>query len=262
MLPGIFKPVFMEKSALIRIGPPHDGGYVLSRNLVENIDFLISFGIGDNYDFEKHLHRLTNCVVKAYDHTIGLKYWLYRLIMVVLKFRLPHLLEPGKILAKWGVFDFFSFFGKRRVHHHLKEVGKHSPQKTSLSSIMQNVTSKNVFLKSDIEGSEYEILDEIVSYPDQIIGFVIEFHDTASHLKELENLIQSTPQYKVIHIHGNNCSDVKRSANPTVLEITFCRVDYLDAGDISRPNDTSYPVDGIDFPNISGKADIKLTFDD
>ena len=55
MLPKIFKPYYIEVSQLVRIGSLEDGGYILTNTLVKNVKHLISFGIQDNFDFEKHL---------------------------------------------------------------------------------------------------------------------------------------------------------------------------------------------------------------
>ena len=58
MLPKIFKPIYIDNNDLIRIGSLNDGGYILSKNLTKNLNLLISFGISDNWDFEKHIHKL------------------------------------------------------------------------------------------------------------------------------------------------------------------------------------------------------------
>ena len=78
MLPKIFKPYYIEVSQLVRIGSLEDGGYILTNTLVKNVKHLISFGIQDNFDFEKHLCKLTKCSVESYDYSIDKKFWLER----------------------------------------------------------------------------------------------------------------------------------------------------------------------------------------
>ena len=76
MLPNIFKPIYTQDSSLVRIGSLEDGGYILTKELVKNTKHLISFGISDNFDFEKHLKEkkltladVTQEIIKEYYGT-------------------------------------------------------------------------------------------------------------------------------------------------------------------------------------------------
>ena len=42
------------------------------------LNLLISFGISDNWDFEKHIHKLTDCFIEAYDDSINIDFWINR----------------------------------------------------------------------------------------------------------------------------------------------------------------------------------------
>ena len=53
LLPKFLKPFFLKKDELIRLGSIDDGGYVLPLKDIISSDVLISFGISDNWDFEK-----------------------------------------------------------------------------------------------------------------------------------------------------------------------------------------------------------------
>ena len=46
-----------------------------------------------------------------------------------------------------------------------------------INQILKNTLSNNIFLKIDIEGFEYRILDQILINQDKIQGLVIEFHN-------------------------------------------------------------------------------------
>ena len=70
MFPIKLKPIFIKNSKLVRLGSIDDGGYVVPKKVLKNTDYLISFGISDNWDFEKHFARLSSCVVDSYDHSI------------------------------------------------------------------------------------------------------------------------------------------------------------------------------------------------
>ena len=49
-LPSFLRPVAADD--LVRIGSPHDGGYVVSQRMLEDAQFLLSFGLGENWAFE------------------------------------------------------------------------------------------------------------------------------------------------------------------------------------------------------------------
>ena len=52
-MPNAFKPIFIRRDQLVRVGSLHDGGYVLTKELINNTKYLISFGIYDNFDIRK-----------------------------------------------------------------------------------------------------------------------------------------------------------------------------------------------------------------
>jgi hypothetical protein len=48
--------------------------------------------------------------------------------------------------------------------------------------VLNETNSKNIFLKIDIEGSEYLFLQDIIANEERITGMVIELHDVDIHL--------------------------------------------------------------------------------
>ena len=74
MLPKELRP-FDEKE-LIRLGNNSDGGYILSKKIIDHCKTCIIFGLEDNFNFEKDLKKVnpdTNLYV--YDHTINILYF-------------------------------------------------------------------------------------------------------------------------------------------------------------------------------------------
>jgi hypothetical protein len=122
---------------------------------------------------------------------------------------------------------------------------------------------KNIFLKLDIEGGEYEILRTLTE--DQIVKFkqiVIEIHDP--HLEDRLKLIkkQLFTFHKLIHIHANNCCgtiDIKGVDIPKVMELTLVRNDTIPTNVILKSNKWYLPTN-IDFPNVKSKPDIILNY--
>jgi hypothetical protein len=112
----------------------------------------------------------------------------------------------------------------------------------------------------DIEGSEYEIIPEIVrmesARPGLFSGLCIEFHDISARetefLEKIQNLLQC---FSIVHLHVNNCVPLT-SDFPDVIEVSFVPKQKIAVLDRVK----SLPVEGLDFPNDPSLADISLVF--
>ncbi len=62
----------LNAGQLTRLGNNKDGGYVVSNSALNKSDTLISFGLGDNFTFEKHfLRQRKEAKIFIYDHTVN-----------------------------------------------------------------------------------------------------------------------------------------------------------------------------------------------
>ena len=120
------------------------------------------------------------------------------------------------------------------------------------------MTIKNqIFLKIDIEGYEYEILNEIILHKDKIEGIVIEFHDVSQNLnKIIEFVSQLSPDIQLAHIHGNNYSIKNVNSFPEAIELSFSR--NLNS---TKFNSKVYPLKNLDFPNSKRSPEVKINFE-
>ena len=117
---------------------------------------------------------------------------------------------------------------------------------------------KTLFL-IDIEGDEFEILEEIDRNLDKINLLIIEFHDMQKNLKKVENFIENT-KLKNIHINANNYGMLDEKGIPQVIEMTLINPKKFEITDeISKRN---YPIEGLDFKNRKRGPDIKLKFNE
>ena len=73
ILPKIFKPKFNYD--LIRIGSKHDGGYLIEKSSMQKSQFLFSFGVSTNWEFEKEFINKTNINFVAFDGSMNKKFW-------------------------------------------------------------------------------------------------------------------------------------------------------------------------------------------
>ena len=126
--------------------------------------------------------------------------------------------------------------------------------------ILDNLVSNKILLKIDIEGSEYEIIDEILKCEDKIVCILIEFHNINAVEELFEKKIKNLKtKFEIIHLHGNNHDGTLDSNLPITLEITFVNKKYLKGIDGEKYN-YDFPIENLDFPNNKLKPDIAFSF--
>ncbi|MBN8929635.1 MAG: hypothetical protein BGO51_02740 [Rhodospirillales bacterium 69-11] len=224
------RPFRLDDPGKIRLGRPHDGGYVMVDDIASN-DCAISLGIdGDvSWDLEIAQRGLT---VHQFDHTV----------------EAPPTAHPNFV------------FQKRRV------APDDGADRMSIDTMIGERTASGadrIILKIDIEGDEWACLEAVkASALAHCTQMICEFH----HLNRLADPDFANAAYRVFarlaeeffvcHVHANNCGDLCNVGNtcfPDTLEVTFAnRRNYtpVDAVEI-------FPTP-IDMPNQQGRADIFL----
>lgn len=241
-LPKFFS--FKSSVDLIRLGRDYDGGYLVSQADVENSDLLIGLGICDDWSFEEDFLRRKKVDVYAYDASINEKYFLKR--------ALKSILLMNKFYRIKNPFKYKQFFSQQNVHHIKKFVGLNCSNESHCTFLeaFNKTNHQNIFLKIDIERSEYRFLDDLIANQNRISGLVIEFHDCDIHLKAIEKFIKNFG-LQLVHVHANNHGPIRLDDGlPLVLELTFSKY-----GKIS---DKTYLPNKLDMPNNRKKAEIEL----
>ena len=259
MLPKKFLPINIKNSHLIRIGSTYDGGYVLPKILLKNTNLLISLGIGDNWKFEKHFSKCSECQVVAYDYSINNEFWLKKFKTDIINFFSLKYFKFQKIYKIVQFIDFYVFFKiNKKNKFYLEKVGKKKGC-ISFKEIMNKNLKKKIFLKSDIEGVEYSFFKEIINYHNQINGFIIELHQVTKNLNKILNFIEKINKYYFLaHIHANNFSSLSKKNIPNTLELTFTHKKFFKFK--RKKNNKKYPIEGLDNPNFKRAKDINLYF--
>ena len=259
--PNFLKPNYVNKDQLVRVGSIDDGGYVVPLLNIKDSEILISMGISDNWDFEKDFSKISNAKILAYDDTINLKYWIKRFKKDLVKFLKLKIFKPRKLYKMFQYVDFLLFFRMNKKNRFfLKKIGK-GKNCISLAEIIQNFfnNNKKLFLKVDIEGFEYEILEDIILYKDKFQGIVIEFHNlTKNFNKIIEFINKISSSLHLVHIHANNYSVKEIDEFPEVIELTFSKKTIHTN---NKSNDKNYPLKNLDHPNSKRSPDIKISFD-
>lgn len=122
---------------------------------------------------------------------------------------------------------------------------------------------KKLFLKIDIEGTEYDVLKEDSFYTNvqNVVQLVFEFQYVKEKLAELARIMKQLSQtHSLIHIHGNNNAStfVYKGKNVAKgIEVVFLHNSFVPEKKLSQK---SYPVEGLDFPCNWRRKDIVLDF--
>jgi hypothetical protein len=220
ILPKIFQPYYCEN--LVRLGKDNDGGYLVNKSDIEKSKKLISFGIKDDWSFEEDFIKINDCAIDAYDGTIN---------------------ADDEVKLK-------TFFGGNKIYIP-KNIGNKQNQISFDSTI-----SEDCFLKCDIEGSEYDILDDIIINTKKLTGIVIEFHDIQYYdqFNLITNFIGKIDQ-KLVHVHINNCSyaESDKGCIPYVVELTFTSSQNIEWKEVKLPH-------VLDMPNCAERDDFRIMF--
>lgn len=214
----------LPDSEFIRIGPYHDGGYVVYKN-IENIVKVFSIGVAADTSFEEDFLELNSkTIFYLSDHT-G---------------------TPKRILPT--EFNFYPI-GLAKNNESCF---------VNLDYIADTflLDGEKALLKIDIEGSEYEALSEtseiIFSKFQQIL---IELHDLNSETLisyAFINLLQKLKlNFNLIHIHGNNNDGYTIAGGasiPKTLELTFLNKEF----NIKEIIGSAIFPRTLDYPNTSG----------
>jgi FkbM family methyltransferase len=215
----------------IRLGNNHDGGYVFG-DIEQKYDCYISAGVSNEESFSRDFinkYNMTNENSFAFDGTINQYPYQY----------------TNKIT-----------FIKRNI-------GKDKNSKTANLSYFTE-KYENIFLKMDIEGSEYEwLLSLNKDTINKFAQIVIEFHgindDSFGYYYDdkLNCLKKLSDSHYLIHIHGNNYGGITNGI-PNVVELTYIRKNYF----IEEPkfNTEKLPIKYLDFPNNLNLPEINLSF--
>ena len=180
-----------------RFGSDGDGGYVLANDLVYPHDFLISFGVDNNVDFE---HALAMNEIKShlYDYSVD---------------ELPKPVPDSR---------FFK-----------EKIGLKKDGDTTLVDCVNRVApERDLILKMDIEGAEFDVINDETSTFGMFRQIAMEVHwlnnleDTEFYNKVLAAFTKLRQTHYPVLVHPNNDRPLMVMGNspvPTVFEVLYLR---------------------------------------
>jgi len=256
VLPNILKPFKSNNQNLLRVGPKKDGGYIIDRRIIKKSKTIVTCGLNDDWEFEKHYLRINpKSKVIAYDHTVNKKFWVERFKKDFLALILLKKININKILDVFKYIDYKLFF-KKNIHISKKVVLlKKNKNEISIKEILDK--KKNIILKIDIEGDEYKILNTINKEQNKINLLIIEFHNISKNISKIKKFLFNS-RFKIIHVHANNYGGIDRFNNPNVIEVTLLNSKKFFVN--RQKSKQKYPIMGLDFKNLKRRQDIKIKF--
>lgn len=246
-------------ASLARVGGPNDGGYVVPLEAVNAADALLSFGLSHNWTFERDFkQRNQRAIVHCYDHTVTMlsafQYSIGQFARYLLRFK------PRYLRQSFAWLDYLLFFRGDKVHFRQRIwSSRENNSATATDSFARLPEKSQVFVKIDIEGSEYRIFDELLSHSGNIVALAIEFHDVDIVAERFNDLIQKLKRdFHIVHIHGNNLGGRTSFDFPIAPEMTFLSKRFF-AGNPPLSN-AKFPSPGLDSPNFPGFPDFVFEF--
>jgi len=216
---------------LVRVGLQNrDGGYIMVNDF--NPDGIAySFGICNDVSWDNVMAELGYNIF-MYDHTIE---------------RLPYNRKEFHFF-KEGISGIDEENAPLKTLKHYMEINKH-------------LKSKNLILKMDVEGAEWDFLEtadsKILKQFDQIVFELHEIVQTKREDKIIKLLKKLNKTHQLIHLHGNNSGYIVKIEDtyfPNVLEATYVSKEKYETID---DNELILPIN-LDAPNDIGRPDIIL----
>ena len=226
---GSFQVKRVKDYNLVRLGSQRDGGYVMLDDF-RNSSIAYSFGIADNVAWE--LDVADNEIdVFCYDPTV------------------TGIIGNDSRLH----FTRMGIAGDDNVN----------PLYCTLETLIkknEHASQKNMILKIDVEGAEWDSLcsisPELLSRFAQISLELHDITDVSNRDKILKSVHNLTLHHQAIWIHANNAGRVEQAGNikcPSLLEVTLVNKELYDLEECEY----SCPIN-LDIPNTSIGNDIIL----
>jgi len=159
-------------------GNDYGGFYVYNRTLNEN-SIVYSFGIGEDISFDEALINEFNCNVFAFDPTPKSIRWVKNR-----ENPKKFIFHPFGIDQQSGIVEFLlpkndNYVSGSVINQmNVDEKKKVQVPMKSLSDIVKELGHERIdIVKIDIEGSEYSVIDSILSAPVEIDQILIEIHE-------------------------------------------------------------------------------------
>jgi len=224
---------------LVRLGGKMDGGYIVPQNAIDTAQGLLSFGLGDDWTFDQDWHNLKpSDPIHMYDASVTR--------------------DTVRISVNTGVRGHLDL--KSMYDEFFQGNRQHVPEfigPDNFAQALDRLGVDQIFVKMDIEGGEYAIIDQFVEHRDRIVGMAVEWHACDNRNPRWQEAVEKWKQYyDIVHVHGNNHVSPDRDGVFGCMELTHVRKDLVNSTELRRQ---SYLTE-LDFSNVVGWQDFEYNF--
>ena len=246
---------------LIRFGNKNDSGYVISKKAINKVNFMLSFGMSNNWSFEENFLELNlKNKVQIYDHTVGYKYFFYNFLKSIKRI-LYFKSNIENVFKKFNdLIGYHRITNDSRIEHlQIKVSNKNIKGEENLKKIFHKIKDKKILLSIDIEGDEYKIIKNLIEYSKLIHLLVVEFHFLNKKKTSFKKIINDLKKkFEIIHIHGNNYTSYCADGLPKTLEMTFRNKKIYPIK--KKKYIKKFPNKYLDYPNFKNQKDLKFHY--
>ena len=175
---SFLKPI--KTPNLVRFGGKLDGGYVVDSEIIKKCNNLITFGLGPNWSFElDYLRKNKKNKVHIYDHTVSSYPYIKAIGKYFRRLITFRTTFEGFTTRVKNFYNYKKFLYSKNINLFKERITY--PIKNKIDADIEKVFSRinigeDVIIKSDIEGSEYELIDQILKFSNRINMLIFEFH--------------------------------------------------------------------------------------
>ena len=208
------------------------------------------------------LLKKSNINIHVYDYSVSIYPYLKDILKYLrrfLTFRSSFENFNNRLKYFKNYLNFFKnkniFFYKKKIIFQLKKNNE-----SDIDKVFSRVSSeKKILLKCDIEGSEYDIIEQISKYVDRIEMLIFEFHFIdQKELLFIKSIKKLQNNFEIVHVHGNNHDELLPTGLPITIEMTL--INKKNIKNNIKEFVSNFPVEGLDKPNNPFKKDLKFYF--
>jgi hypothetical protein len=254
---------------LVRLGLPKDGGYVVPAAAIASTTVLLSIGMKEDWSFEVAFLAANPAIrVIGVDPSVSPGSFAAQAVRSAVDWVSSVVRGEGPRRARHlarlrNSLHYFWFFGVKHRHVVARLTRADGPGTVSVGTLIAQagVRERRIFLKMDIEGGEYQVVDDLVAHEDRINFIVGEFHRIGKKAAAFNVALAALQHaFEVVHVHGNNYRPFDADNGvPDTVEITLVNRALMPAG--AAATTWTYPRPGLDFPNRPNAPDYALRFD-
>ena len=253
--------------SLVRVGRPDgDGGYVVPEHILTSATTVLSLGLGTDWTFDLDVRRRNpSAKIIGVDGTIAAKQFQRMDRIARIKGIIYTALGKGQKVRKYEehralAANYRMLFSAPHVHIEKMVGPKDTDTDVSIPTLLRysNGQQHGTFIKMDIEGGEYDVIQDLINHADTISCITAEFHGLTTRPDMFMSAFETlTTKFTNVHIHGNNCGSYCDVLNiPDAVEITFVNNDLMSTD--TQPVADTFPRKGLDVPNRADRPDYVL----